>query len=533
MNYNSYKIGRIIKIQDIHIIVEVTEQKNVDTLIINPSNADFLITINGLIYCYLQNGKKAIARINQITDKKNSFDENIFLNKQKNYLIEANLIGIYDDLEEKFKRGVDSFPIIGQEVYAIDSKLKANLLKGKYKYELEIGNSIYYNGNIMYANPDVLFGKHLGVFGNTGSGKTCTLVSIIQGLKKRLKKDKYYIKNLSPKIIIFDTNDEYERAFCDGMFKVKVYNKNDLKLPHYELSDSEYIKFLNASDGFQAPILKNSLMKLREYNKFSMEDLLKEIDNQINSLSNGDNYNKKQFKSWLTPLYNRINVILENNILLEILNCEENIVENIMRDDNELILIKADFDKIEMDIVIFLFTKLLYNFCIKYRDDKNVKNVVLLLEEAHRYINDKESNDYKLGYYYIERLAREGRKYGISLIISSQRPSELSETVVSQCNSFIVHKITNKKDMEIINKILDINNNNFLNFIPNLEKQHALVTGEAFNYSDIIKICDANPLPRSCDPNVVDSWKIDSVNTNRNNDVYETGREEVATTSNI
>lgn len=221
MNYDDYKIGRIVKIQEGHITVEVTEQNLIDKLIIDSIYRDFLVTINGLLYCYLPNGKKAIARINQINDKKSSYNEDIFINKQKNYIVEAVLIGVYDDYEESFQRGINLFPIIGSEVYSVNNKLKSKVLRSKYKYELSIGISVFNDDNIVYANPDILFGKHLGIFGNTGSGKTCTLVSIIQGLKKRLKKGETDITNISPKIIIFDTNDEYEKAFSDGILKLK------------------------------------------------------------------------------------------------------------------------------------------------------------------------------------------------------------------------------------------------------------------------------------------------------------------------
>lgn len=134
------------------------------------------------------------------------------------------------------------------------------------------------------------------------------------------------------------------------------------------------------------------------------------------------------------------------------------------------------------------------------------KNILVLFEEAHRYINEEDSNDYKLGNFYIERLAREGRKYGVSLIISSQRPSELSKTVLSQCNSFIIHRISNKNDLEFVNRLLSANNSNMLKLIPGLERQYAIVIGEAFGYSDIIKINTANPTPLSDDPQVIKNW---------------------------
>src|SRR5699024_4245185 len=106
-------------------------------------------------------------------------------------------------------------------------------------------------------------------------------------------------------------------------------------------------------------------------------------------------------------------------------------------------------------------------------------------------------------------LAREGRKYGISLIISSQRPSELSNVVVSQCNSFIIHRITNKNDFEFVHRSLDSTNQELIKYLSGLERQYALVFGEAFALSEIIKIETASPTPRSEDPEVIATWLIE------------------------
>ena len=102
-------------------------------------------------------------------------------------------------------------------------------------------------------------------------------------------------------------------------------------------------------------------------------------------------------------------------------------VQQIINSDDEIFIINADFDKDELDVIMFLFSKLLFKYAARMRDENQRCNLLVLFEEAHRYINEEDSEEYKLGNLYIERLAREGRKYGIGLIISSQRPSELSK----------------------------------------------------------------------------------------------------------
>jgi len=204
-------------------------------------------------------------------------------------------------------------------------------------------------------------------------------------------------------------------------------------------------------------------------------------------------------------MINRINRVTANILLQDIINTEENIVDDILDSDDEIIIIEADFDRRELDILIFIFSKLLYKRAV---EDDGQNNIVVVFEEAHRYINEDDAGDYSLGNFYIERLAREGRKFSLSLVISSQRPSELSKTVLSQCNSFIIHRITNKNDLEFVSKVVRADNSELLKVIPGLEKQYAIITGEAFSYSDIVKIADAKPVTDSDDPEVISNWMV-------------------------
>lgn len=509
MYLKSNPLGRIVKIDGIRIRIELTENENASKLIIFMGHSNYWITINKLVYSNLPNGKKVVARIKEISNRNIFEKENFFATPNNKILVDADLIGIYDEFKKKFDTGINHFPIIGSEVFPIEEKIYKEVLKIDSDWRLEVGKSFNDGNLIVSTNPDILFGKHLAVFGNTGTGKTCTIASIIQGLKNRVYNNRTSIKpSLKPKIIIFDSNNEYERAFT-GIYNIKIIKREDLKLPHYYLFFSEYVKFLDASQGVQAPVLKEAIDKLKSETdgRFRFSDLPETIVEIIKEKSNGNAYSYSQWYNWNSTLLNRIQRIIENENLKNILESDINTVQDILTSDDEIILIQVDFDQYELDIVIYLFSKLVYKWAVEnYENDNKNKNIVLLFEEAHRYINEEDADEYKLGNYYIERLAREGRKFGISLIISSQRPSELSRTVVSQCNSFIIHRITNKADLDVINRLLSTQNNDLISIVPGLEKQYALVTGEAFSYSDIIKVFDANPTPRSDDPEVVNSW---------------------------
>ena len=105
-----------------------------------------------------------------------------------------------------------------------------------------------------------------------------------------------------------------------------------------------------------------------------------------------------------------------------------------------------------------------------------------------------------------ERIAKEGRKYGLGLVVASQRPSELSRTVVSQCNSFIIHRIQNPDDREYFKSVIPDINRDLLDQLPALPQQHALVIGDCINIPMQVRINDVDPKPHSHDPEFFKAW---------------------------
>lgn len=497
-------IGKIVKIDGLNITIEIAREQDIRKILLQWNIKDYLVSIHKYVFAFLPNNRKIIARITKVFDKDLFKTDNIYDKEHPKYLIEANLTAIYDDFTEKLDTGINTFPIIGTEVFVLDNKVYKQLLTVTSDYKLEIGQSFVDESLKVTANPDILFGKHLGVFGNTGTGKSCTVASIIQGLKRRVYDKSNSKISVNPKVIIFDANNEYRKAFENTEFSVKYISKNEIRLPHSALSMSEYIQFFEASSGVQAPVLTEAIESLKgKRDFFDLGKLCPKIENIVTEKAEGNNFSYSQWRGWVSTMLNRINRVTANIELQDIINSEENIVDNILDSDDEITIIEADFDRKELDILIFIFSKLLYRRAVR---DKGKKNIVVVFEEAHRYINESDTEDYSLGNYYIERLAREGRKFCLSLIISSQRPSELSKTVLSQCNSFIIHRITNRNDLEFVSKVVRADNVELLKVIPGLERQYAITTGEAFSYSDIVKIANADPVTDSKDPEVIGNW---------------------------
>jgi DNA helicase HerA-like ATPase len=147
------------------------------------------------------------------------------------------------------------------------------------------------------------------------------------------------------------------------------------------------------------------------------------------------------------------------------------------------------------------------------REDKTLPTV-LVMEEAHtfvtRYKEDLENpNTAAVCCKVFERIAREGRKFGLGLVLSSQRPSELSPTVLSQCNTFLLHRISNDRDQEQVLKLLPDSLRGLLRDLPTLPSQHAILLGWASELPVLVRMSDlsVDERPQSEDPDFWDVWR--------------------------
>ena len=143
---------------------------------------------------------------------------------------------------------------------------------------------------------------------------------------------------------------------------------------------------------------------------------------------------------------------------------------------------------------------------LRKADPRNKFPVHLVLEEAHRYIAERPSRYLIDASRIFERIAKEGRKYGMFLCVASQRPSELSKTVLSQCANFVVHRIQNPDDLAHIRQMTPFISDAVLKRLPSLPKQHALVFGTAVNLPTTFRVREAKPLPLSDDTRICDLW---------------------------
>ena len=168
-----------------------------------------------------------------------------------------------------------------------------------------------------------------------------------------------------------------------------------------------------------------------------------------------------------------------------------------------------DFSQLASDVlenVTALIGRLILEF-MQRCPERGKYPVVLVLEEAHHYIPANTTLErQQRAREVFERIAKEGRKQGLGLLVASQRPSELSRTVMSQCNSFIVHRIQNPDDREYFKSVISEINRDLLDSLPALPQQHALVLGDAITVPLQVRINDVDPKPQSHDPEFFAAW---------------------------
>ena len=197
----------------------------------------------------------------------------------------------------------------------------------------------------------------------------------------------------------------------------------------------------------------------------------------------------------------------------------QNLVEQLLGyiQDNTKNITIVDLSSLPFEvvsIVVSIISRIVFDFAyfstkIAGNDKTNETPFMLVYEEAHKYIPKNGEVRYKNTRLAVERIAKEGRKYGVSSMIVSQRPSEISSTVFSQCNNFVVMRLNNPEDQAYVKRLLPEAVISYGDALSSLEKREALLVGDAIATPTIVKILDAEPTPKSEDIKFYTEWKED------------------------
>ncbi len=178
----------------------------------------------------------------------------------------------------------------------------------------------------------------------------------------------------------------------------------------------------------------------------------------------------------------------------------------IVKDNQKFQIININLEDVDdafAKAIVKIFTRLIFEFSRKIQRGSLPFNI--LLEEAHRYVQN-DQDQFLLGYNIFDRVAKEGRKYGIIMMLISQRPVDLSETVISQCSNFLIFKMSHPRDIEYITKMIPNITEDIIEKQKSLQVGNCLAFGSAFKIPIVTKLEMPNPMPQSSSCNVVENW---------------------------
>ena len=629
-------IGKVISVSADKFVVEM-KGKTDNFTVVGFDDIHYVAALGSFVMIRVQ-AEYVVAEVIGLREKESTAD------KDDSGTLEKALSAKYLDIvpvgriaNGKFTFGVSTFPsLYADALYARDADLdqifetdapevkvddEQQALLPSRSTAITIGSSVVFQGYDVKVRVDDYFGGHVAILGNTGSGKSCTVATIIQSL---FSKQSPHGAN-GATFLIFDVNGEYTQAFPqakqtnDIMIKTAVLDGANIDdrftLPHWFLEVEEWALLLQASERTQLPVLRTALglatllndntentktikqhfvarcvkecfgstdspvTQMRrawilldrygtaelnqdtlikynynsQYGNFptgtSQQGFLDElsgfIDDNIQlppykktpfpfdileecldfSILYEEAHGNKQIRDYCSQLMTRLKSLRDRSefnflkhdgtettthqeFLSNLLGFQ--IDEGGWKKTHQVIIL--DMNAVE-DEVVELVSSVVARMTFKLlrkAENRNQTPINMVLEEAHRYISSKPSNHAVDANLIFERIAKEGRKYGLFLTVASQRPSELSHTVLSQCSNFVVHRIQNPEDLAHIRQMTPFISESVLSRLPSLPKQHALIFGNAVTIPTTFKVRNVNPEPKSGDSKISKLWFIPS-----------------------
>jgi hypothetical protein len=363
-----------------------------------------------------------------------------------------------------------------------------------------------------------MLGKHFALLGSTGTGKSTSAALIL-----------HRICDAAPDghIVMIDPHGEYSAAFRNTGLILDVSN---LQMPYWLMNFEEHCEVLLTTNGndrqIDGDILAKCLLKARMKNRLSetmgkltvdspvpylLSDLANEIQNEMGKLDKATNTAPYQrIKSKLDELKAdpRYQFMFSGMLVGDTM---ADFLGKIFRmPSNGKPIAIIDVSGVPSDItstVVAVLARLVFDFAIWGREEKT-RPILLVCEEAHRYVpNEKNADGSSVGKI-LSRIAKEGRKYGISLGLITQRPSDLAEGVLSQCGTIISMRLNNDRDQAFVKAAMPEGARGFLDSIPALRNRECIISGEGVSIPIRVSFDELEDFkrPASADPSFSELW---------------------------
>ncbi len=438
------------------------------------------------------------------------------------------------DAQGGFQRGVTRYPGFNAEVYPVTAQEMALIFGTHDATALTLGNLPAMPEVAVYLDPTRLFSRHLAVLGQSGAGKTWGVTSMIQKTVALLPKSHIVLLDLHGEYCWRDQTATLQSAFPETM--LRYIDATDLEIPYWLLSFAELVDlFVDRSDpnvSTQIAFLRETVQQLKqEANKdlglanisidspvyFSLAKLylyFKEANSKMYDFGKREGPLFGQFDEFLIRLQSRMNDVRYRFLLKPQRRQDSASLVDLLRDfvgldgqGKQVTVI--DLSSVPHDVlptVTAQIGRLAFEFNYwnpRYREFP----LLLVCEEAHAYIPRGERTQYSNTRRSMERIAKEGRKYGVALVVISQRPHELSETVLSQCANYFCFRITNPEDQEYVRALVPEGERNLADTLSSLGRGEALTLGEAVPIPLRFLFLPPDPTPNSADIDFTTHWQ--------------------------
>ena len=521
----------------------MTEQKRIGvvtgvtsgslTAVVDPDIKNLARELNGKIYYIGQIGSYVLVPVAKIIVvamvsefKKIDFSENGKFTQR--FVMEISLVGTVK--AGRYERGVSVIPPVDAPIFIAEDADLTAVFSVFRKYGFSVGTLSLFERERAYLDPNKFFGKHLAILGSSGSGKSCTVSSILQ--KVAIYPDAH--------IVILDIHNEYSSAFPEVSQHLNIA---ELELPYWLMNLAElqetFIDERDENAATQLTVFKDLIVSSKKGKNPALADILT-VDTPVyfdlaevrakiqyydtekisgltgSTAKEGPFYGK--FSRFLVRLDSRLNdpryaFMFKPKEYVQSGSFKE-LLGKIFGGTQDSRVTIMDMNGVPFDIVntiVSLLARIAFDFNF-WNASRREFPILLVFEEAHNYLPSGSAGA-GAARRTVERIAKEGRKYGVSCMIVSQRPAEVSETILSQCNNFVILRLTNPVDQGYVGKLMSDTFSGLIDTLPALRQGEALIVGEAIPMPLRVQIDFPNPEPSSADIKFFDKWKQSDVKT--------------------
>jgi hypothetical protein len=438
----------------------------------------------------------------------------------------ANIDFMGEGREEKltgkihsFRRGVTRYPVPGALIFPATTEDLRQIYASDGRSAIQVG-TVYPTSDIragLYV--DAMLGKHFALLGSTGTGKSTSAALILHRICESAPQGH---------IVMIDPHGEYSAAFRNTG---TIFDVGNLQMPYWLMNFEEHCEVFVTSNGNDAQedkdILAKCLLKARSKNRLAetlgkitvdspIPYLLSDLTNMIQDEAG------KLDKATSSAPYMRLKTKIDEikgdpryQFMFSGMLVGDTMADFIGRifrmPSNGKPISIIDVSGVPSDItstVVAVLSRMVFDFAIWGREEKT-RPILLVCEEAHRYVpNEKNADGSSVGRI-LSRIAKEGRKYGISLGLITQRPSDLAEGVLSQCGTILSMRLNNDRDQAFVKAAMPEGARGFLDSIPALRNRECIICGEGVAIPIRVSFdnLEESKRPASEDPSFTELWR--------------------------